>query len=916
MSHQSCSSLLNSFPHVGAIASTSRSTLSSSNPPVVFLQCSSQHQQRKRQKRQSSPFPTSSHSSASNTASTSGSIPQATEPLQTCRTCASPHDHQHHCQQYSRRFSRYRKRNLPLAAHSAHRSFSTSISNSSPQPSRSAESPAAPTSMATHARSPDGPSSWWHRAFSFSSSQAYSDSDRSSPATRPSSRQASPDTTPSPSVGRPSGPDPEYLTKPCDDINALMQHPDILENVRSPRNTIVLCHGLYGFDVRGPFFGLEIHYWAVVLDILRKKIGADVVVRGVPGTGSIAQRAKVLHDFLCSEEAGVRGKKLNFIGHSMGGLDARYLISHLKPKPEEYTPVSLTTISTPHKGSPFMDWCNANVGIGNEYVDRAIQEYQESMKSAQAYQSTLQQRQGSHQTQHSRQGQSGEEAELEPEKLPYSLKTPLFVRPKKEAVKAEQSASQEQKQETAADGSSSSQEKETLADEKVKEAVGQAKEETIKSASNKTNGNGGSSLKSLASLGFVTPLTRALSSLSGSFSAYMLSVLDTPAYAMLSTRYMSKVFNPSTPDSPHVSYFSIAARTRKVPLWHPLWLPKVILDAAAESRTVGAERDGSAAALGNTETQGNDGLVAVQSAKWGTFLGVIEQKDHWDLRGSGAPRWGTSGKVNPATGKPWANGKGPSSGVEKSSQEAAEKMAAQSKEASKNGGGEESWLKINKLLGGLIGSKSESSPNEAAQTLKEEGQKEEPLVAAIAEEAKDLLDSGQETLAQVSEKIDSSFPSKPESNGESRSESKSSSTDTAVVPFVDEVAGWISDRLPQGSAERRKLANETAQQQEDDYRENLSLTIWNGSDVHSSTENEGPVSIGSPPTITSSTTPSSLLESSPANQTSEASVMTLQENEEKKKVEEMKSETKEKSEKEELEKFWIALCQHLYSHGF
>lgn len=41
--------------------------------------------------------------------------------------------------------------------------------------------------------------------------------------------------------------------------------------------------GLYGFDVRGPFLGLEIHYWAAVLDILRKKIGAEVIIRGVPG---------------------------------------------------------------------------------------------------------------------------------------------------------------------------------------------------------------------------------------------------------------------------------------------------------------------------------------------------------------------------------------------------------------------------------------------------------------------------------------------------------------------------------------------------------------------------------------------------------------------------------------------------------
>ena len=185
-----------------------------------------------------------------------------------------------------------------------------------------------------------------------------------------------------------------------------MRHPSIFSNIRKPRHTIVLCHGLYGFDFSRPFFGIEIHYWAAVLDILRKKIGADVIVRGVPGTGSIASRAKALHEFLLSDEAGVRGQKINFVGHSMGGLDARYLISHLRPKPEEYIPVSLTCINTPHRGSPFMDWCNANVGVGREYVEDCIREYE------------LQK--GMWKSQQRRE----EEEKSEGEKLPYSLKTP------------------------------------------------------------------------------------------------------------------------------------------------------------------------------------------------------------------------------------------------------------------------------------------------------------------------------------------------------------------------------------------------------------------------------------------------------------------------------------------------------------
>ncbi len=62
-----------------------------------------------------------------------------------------------------------------------------------------------------------------------------------------------------------------------------MQLPHLESPIRIPRHPIVLCHGLYGFDVRGPFFGLEIHYWANVMDILRKKMGAEVIMKGVPG---------------------------------------------------------------------------------------------------------------------------------------------------------------------------------------------------------------------------------------------------------------------------------------------------------------------------------------------------------------------------------------------------------------------------------------------------------------------------------------------------------------------------------------------------------------------------------------------------------------------------------------------------------
>ncbi|KAG0336048.1 hypothetical protein BG004_008218, partial [Podila humilis] len=131
-------------------------------------------------------------------------------------------------------------------------------------------------------------------------------------------------------------------------------------NYTAPRHPIVLCHGLFGFDKIGPegIPHLQIHYWSGIQKALTK-LGAKVVVAGVPRTGAIKKRADDLHRMLSST---VEGMPVNFLAHSMGGLDCRYLISHIQDK--NYNVQSLTTLSTPHRGSPFMDWCRDNIGVG------------------------------------------------------------------------------------------------------------------------------------------------------------------------------------------------------------------------------------------------------------------------------------------------------------------------------------------------------------------------------------------------------------------------------------------------------------------------------------------------------------------------------------------------------------------------
>jgi triacylglycerol lipase len=118
------------------------------------------------------------------------------------------------------------------------------------------------------------------------------------------------------------------------------------------RAPIVLVHGLLGFDhVRvGPW--VLARYFRGVPEALEAG-GNKVLVARVSPTAGIAARAEQLAAFLDRQlpAAGV-----HLIAHSMGGLDARYLIAHLGMATRV---LSLTTIGTPHRGTPFADW-----GIG------------------------------------------------------------------------------------------------------------------------------------------------------------------------------------------------------------------------------------------------------------------------------------------------------------------------------------------------------------------------------------------------------------------------------------------------------------------------------------------------------------------------------------------------------------------------
>ncbi|KGO53855.1 Arrestin-like, N-terminal [Penicillium expansum] len=132
----------------------------------------------------------------------------------------------------------------------------------------------------------------------------------------------------------------------------------IRDKYAAPKYPVVLAHGLLGFDelrLAGPYLP-GVQYWRGIKEALTAR-GIEVITATVPPSSSIEARAEQLARNI---EAGAQGKDVNIIAHSMGGLDSRYMISHIRP--EKFKVVSLTTIASPHRGSSVADYVFDQIG--------------------------------------------------------------------------------------------------------------------------------------------------------------------------------------------------------------------------------------------------------------------------------------------------------------------------------------------------------------------------------------------------------------------------------------------------------------------------------------------------------------------------------------------------------------------------
>jgi len=114
------------------------------------------------------------------------------------------------------------------------------------------------------------------------------------------------------------------------------------------RYPIVLLHGMAGAE---SYLGV-LDYW-YDLDATMSGAGFAVVIDDVNAIDGVADRAAQWREVLDAAEAEGLGRRFNLIGHSQGGLDARYLAGALEG--EGGRVASVITIGTPHRGSAAAD---------------------------------------------------------------------------------------------------------------------------------------------------------------------------------------------------------------------------------------------------------------------------------------------------------------------------------------------------------------------------------------------------------------------------------------------------------------------------------------------------------------------------------------------------------------------------------
>jgi triacylglycerol esterase/lipase EstA (alpha/beta hydrolase family) len=174
-----------------------------------------------------------------------------------------------------------------------------------------------------------------------------------------------------------------------------------LSNLPALKYPVVFVHGLFGYDTL-----MSRDYFNAIGPLL-KKHNMVVLAPALPRSESIEKRAKALQTALGinvntqEKEMGNNEKemqseefsiivdankpfdiksykgKFHLIGHSLGGIDCRYLASKLQSE-EENRVLTITTIASPHRGSPIANlfFNSASESISQYYYNALSGLYQ------------------------------------------------------------------------------------------------------------------------------------------------------------------------------------------------------------------------------------------------------------------------------------------------------------------------------------------------------------------------------------------------------------------------------------------------------------------------------------------------------------------------------------------------------------
>lgn len=143
----------------------------------------------------------------------------------------------------------------------------------------------------------------------------------------------------------------------------------------STQFVVVLLHGFLGFSRVGP-----VHYFRG-LEAALEPFGYPLLVPNLPPASSVAERAISLAEQLDQYPA----SEFVLLGHSMGGLDGRYVISHLDPGRKIK---ALLTVSTPHRGTTVAAGLLKGGGpfsvISRRFFQSALREFEPSIREREA----------------------------------------------------------------------------------------------------------------------------------------------------------------------------------------------------------------------------------------------------------------------------------------------------------------------------------------------------------------------------------------------------------------------------------------------------------------------------------------------------------------------------------------------------